>query len=367
MKIGMAYFEFGGNKGVARAAAELTTRIAAIGHDVHFHCAVLPNDVSASKIHFHKVRATNSFDAIGLATFALSGRASLMCGNYDVTHSHGNIVGADIITAHSCHKAGMKILRASQNAGAADRIRLFLEKKTYGERRHKKVLAVSEGVKRELMVEYNVPSSNIEVIPNGVDCERFTPQLRETVGRTLRDKLKFTSDDFLLIFVGNEFERKGLKHAIIAMSLLKKPNIKLLVIGNDNPTQYIAMATQWGLLNRIRFIGAVQNIEDYFAMSDAFIFPTLYEAFSLATLEAAASGVPLITTKVNGTEELIEEGINGFFIERHADDIAAKVVRLVDDAELRNRLGTNARISAECYSWDIITQRTIEVYEKVRR
>jgi UDP-glucose:(heptosyl)LPS alpha-1,3-glucosyltransferase len=110
----------------------------------------------------------------------------------------------------------------------------------------------------------------------------------------------------------------------------------------------------------------VPEIERYYAAADVFLLPTFYEAFSLATLEAAASGLPLVVTKVNGTEELIEDGRNGFFIERDGDDIAHRLRQLRDDHRLRTMLGDAARQSALRYAWDTIADQTLRVYEEVR-
>lgn len=373
MKIGMAYFEFGGNKGVARVASELTTRMAVRGHDVHFHCTTIPDDVSATKIRFHKVQAMNSFNIFGLLSFAWLAKKSLLQNNYDITHSHGNIIGSDVITAHSCHKAGLEVARnisrnakSQSNTGVADRLRLFLEAKNYGERRFKRIIAVSQGVKRELVDHYKLSDTDISVIPNGVDLLKFNPNLRNAVGQGLRETLEIGHDEFVLIFVANEFERKGLEFAIDALSLLQKVKVKLLVVGSDRQENYVQQAGRLGVIQQILFTGSVTNVSDYYAASDAFILPTFYEAFSLATLEAAASGLPLLATKVNGTEELVLDGYNGFFIDRNADSIAAQVRLLVEDKNLHSKLGTNARQSAEKYSWDTVTQKTLELYMQVQ-
>jgi glycosyltransferase involved in cell wall biosynthesis len=93
--------------------------------------------------------------------------------------------------------------------------------------------------------------------------------------------------------------------------------------------------------------------------------PTSYEAFPLAVLEAAASGLSVLATNVNGTEEFIRDGVNGFFILRDANDIAAKLLRVVDDATLRQALGASARVSTEQYSWDIVAQKTLALYKEI--
>lgn len=99
--------------------------------------------------------------------------------------------------------------------------------------------------------------------------------------------------------------------------------------------------------------------------SDTFVFPTAYEAFLLATLEAVASGLPILATKINWTEELIKEGYNGFFIKRDPKDIAEKINILIEDKQLRKIVSRNARKTAENYSWDKIAKKTLEVYQNI--
>jgi glycosyltransferase involved in cell wall biosynthesis len=372
MNIGMAFFEFGREKGTAHAAAELSLCLAEEGHDVHFHCIRYPKQSPHPRIHFKRVAAINSFSSFGIASFAFSGGRSLKRFSYDITHSHGNIVGSDVITAHSCHKAALSVARSyaqfeqDGNWGIADALRLFLERKNYAERRFKKVIAVSSGVKRELMEFYGLRESEVCIIPNGVDTERFHPALKRTSGLALRERLGIRPDEIVLIVVAHEYGRKGLAHCIDALSLLKNFPTRLLVVGNDRPEAYRAQARQRSVADRVVFCGMVSEIETYYAASDIFLLPTYYEAFSLATLEAAASGLPLLVTKVNGTEEFIREGVNGFFIQRDAEDIACHLARLVEDNQLRESLGAQARRSAETYSWEEIAHQTLRVYEEVR-
>jgi UDP-glucose:(heptosyl)LPS alpha-1,3-glucosyltransferase len=364
MNIGMAYFEFGGTKGVARAAAELAARIAERGHRVDFHCVQKLRDDSG--IRFQHVAALNSFSSFGIASFALMGKRSLRRYQYEVTHSHGNIVGADVVTAHSCHRAGMRVHRA-KSLGVADELRLYLERKNYGERRFKKVVAVAEGVKRELMVEYNLSADDVVVIPNGVDLDRFNPRLRETKRDGIRRQLGLRADDCVLLFVANEFERKGLRALISALPILKNESVHLVVLGGNRQMDYANKAIALGVMEYVHFCGEVSDIENYYAAADVFVLPTHYEAFSLATLEAAASGLPLVVTKVNGTEELMEDGVNGLLVARDPDDIADKLRPLSADIVLRKRLGMNARASAERYSWEHVADKTLGLYEQIRR
>ncbi len=364
MNIGMAHVAFGGAKGIARAAAELASGLASHGHNIDFHCVDAAS--SNSHIQFRKVRAFDSFNSLGILSFAFQGKRSLERFHYDVTHSHGGIIGSDVITAHSCHKAGMRVERSS-GFGIADRIRLHMERRNYGGRRFKKIIAVSEGVKRELAQEYGVPGGDVVVIPNGVNIDEFSPRLRENERASVRRRHGIAEDDIVLIFVANEFVRKGLEVAISGLALLRRANVKLLILGGDERIFFEEQARKLGVEKRVHFVGTVARVSEYYAASDLFILPTSYEAFSLASLEAAASGLPLIMTKVSGAEELIRNGENGVFVERDADDIAETLRRLVDDVTYRHSLGTNARATATQYSWDIIAQRTLSLYSEITK
>jgi UDP-glucose:(heptosyl)LPS alpha-1,3-glucosyltransferase len=374
MRIGIAHIEHSRRKGIERCAVELAERIAAEGHEVHFHCSQWKS-AEDSRVILHHVPTWNVLNSARIATYAISGQRSLREGKYDVTHSHGGLVGCDIVTAHSCHRAGMEIRRklkekaprTRKNWGVADRIRLMIEQKNYAEHRYKKVVAVSGGVKRELVEYYDLPDGDIVVIPNGVDLNEFSPANRLTFRDRIREQLQISPDAPVLIFVGNEFDRKGLSFIIGALPLVKIPELKLLVLGGDNRFPYLGLARKLGVDGQILFIGSVQEISQYYAASDLFVFPTFYEAFSLAVLEAAASGLPLLVTKVNGTEEFVVDGANGYFITRDPEDIAEKIQLLISDSEQLRTLGLNARRTAENYSWDIIAENTLRVYEEVIR
>lgn len=287
----------------------------------------------------------------------------------DIVHSNGaESLFCDVLTMHSCHAAWVdyyrrwslaKNIRALLNP--VNRVVTTIERKVV--KTAKTIISVSRGVKEEILRYYKVPENKIVIIPNGVDLGEFKPDKRKK--KKIRETYGIEDSEIVLMFSGHEFERKGLRFIIEALPMVRD-SIKLLVIGRDNPKQYIELAQRVGVLDKIVFIGFVPDITEYYAAADIFVFPTAYEAFSLATLEAAASGLPILATKVNGTEELIKEGYNGFFIRRDACDIADKINLLTNDDSLRGHMARNARKTAEKYSWDKIAKRYVEVYEEVK-
>jgi len=291
--------------------------------------------------------------------------------NPDIVHTHGEVPFGDVVTAQSCHKRAMAVGSRFEPGGTrftfgiADAVRLRNERLLYKQGKCRRVIAVSDGVRKELQEEYDVPSEKITVIPNGVDLDRFSP-LRIPVDRpSMRNELGIGAGAQVLLIVANEFRRKGVHLVIDALARLNDDNLRLVVAGSDDPSPYIAQAKQQGLGPQVQFTRGRISVERLYAAADLFVMPTFYEAFSLATLEAASSGLPLLVTRVHGTSELIVDGNNGYFIERDADDIAAKIRLSLNDQKRLEQMKQHARKSAEPFSWQKIVPQVLSVYGSV--
>jgi UDP-glucose:(heptosyl)LPS alpha-1,3-glucosyltransferase len=252
-----------------------------------------------------------------------------------------------------------------RNWGIADRLLLRLEETIFRKRRYRKIIAVADGVRRELMECYGVPEADVVVIPNGVDLAAFSPDVRAARREDSRRRLGLTEDDTAILFVGNEFERKGLKFALDAMALAKSSTQKLIIAGKDDPAPYRQYARRLGISPNVRFAGTSNDMPSMFAAADIFLLPTSYEAFSLALLEAAATGLPIITTRVNGAVELVRDRANAILVDQDSQEIAKAVRLLIETPELRTRFGHESRTAALQYSWDVVADRTVKVYESV--
>ena len=359
--------------GISRYVAEIAERVS-VNNEVHILSAWCDLSSPNFILHRYSIPRKPYFLQVVISFLKVSSLARKLYEkfNFDVIHS-SECEGTyqDIITAHSCVRGAYeKLKRNNLFIDAIRRVRPFVafgldvEKLIYTKRKYKKIIAVSEGVKNELIRYYRLPNEDIVVIPNGVDLEEFKPDLEKR--RKIREKHGIEENEIVLMFSGYEFKRKGLEYIIRALPDVKE-YVKLLVVGKDNQNPYKELASKLGVLDKIIFAGFVPDISEYYAASDIFVFPTAYEAFSLATLEAVASGLPILATKVNGTEELIKEGYNGFFIKREPKDIAEKINISVEDENLRKQMSRNARKTAEKYSWDEVAKRTLKVYEEVVR
>jgi glycosyltransferase involved in cell wall biosynthesis len=170
----------------------------------------------------------------------------------------------------------------------------------------------------------------------------------------------------LLIFAGGEWVRKGLDLAIRALPLIPDPSAKLFIAGDDPAKDTLqALADECQVTDRVVFGGFRKDVPLALASSDIFLFPSWYEAFSLATIEAAACGLPVVATSINGTEDFIQPGVTGEFVESDPKHIAKVIEPLVQDAGKRQEMGRNARkLVEQNYTWDRVTEQTENAYKE---
>ncbi len=189
---------------------------------------------------------------------------------------------------------------------------LRLEKLLLDDRRAERVIANSQMVKNEIVDFYNYRPDRIDVIRNGVPLKdyHFESAMREKT----RDELGLAADELAVLFVGSGWERKGLRYAIAAVESIKNRKLRLLVAGRGRQSDFP--------LGTTRFLGEVADLRPLYAAADIFILPTIYDPSSNASLEALASGLPVITTRANGFSEVMEDKIHGSIIDR-PDDVSA--------------------------------------------
>jgi UDP-glucose:(heptosyl)LPS alpha-1,3-glucosyltransferase len=102
-----------------------------------------------------------------------------------------------------------------------------------------------------------------------------------------------------------------------------------------------------------------------YAAGDALVLPTAYETFSLVTFEAAASGLPLLVSRVSGVEDLLQDGRNGWFIGRAGPDIARRLSELRSDPDLARSMAEQARLAATGYSWEAMAAGYVSIYSEL--
>jgi glycosyltransferase involved in cell wall biosynthesis len=296
--------------------------------------------------------------AIAYPWFLLAGTLITWGRRRGLLHTTGAIVlnRADLSTIHFCHHGArerMTLLRTSRasfpyrvNAWIAEVMSRLGERLCYRPSRTRRLVAVSAGLAQELREHVPAMAEATLVIPNGVDRAEFRPN-PETRAR-IRRELGFDTDDLVVAFVGSEWEGKGLRFLIEA--LRDAPGWRLLVIGRGDEPRYRQLAQKYAP-GRVHFMGETRNIADYYPAVDVFALPSVYESFSMSAHEAAASGLPVLITRVSGAEDLIDDGRDGWFIQRDAAMISDRLRRLTTDRGLLSRMGAAAREVTEPMDW----------------
>jgi UDP-glucose:(heptosyl)LPS alpha-1,3-glucosyltransferase len=321
-----------------------------------------------------QVRAPHRPSGFLSLTFALAARRRLRRLSVDVVHVQGaSAFRQDIVHAHSCHKAWFRTsLRELpwrsrhkwlKLLNPLHHVTIAIESIQYRPANHRKVVAISHTVARDLMQWYRVAPERIEVIYNGVNCELFTPENRETLRDHTRARLDIPSDRLCALFVANEFGRKGLSTALEAVAALGSDDVGLVVVGRDDPARYTRLARQLGISEHVTFAGAHGDLRPYYAAADVFVLPTRHDAFGLVITEAMAAGLPVIVTSEAGAAELITHGEDGYVLDdpRSADAFAACLQELLDEAR-RDEMGRKARATAERHSWAASCRQLLDLY-----
>jgi len=225
-----------------------------------------------------------------------------------------------------------------------------------------RLIAQTDDMKKSLSRLYR---RNIVVIPNGVELDKFTGISREES----RHQLRINDQEKILLFVGRLEPIKGVRYLVEAMSLIAQENkVRLLIVGDGGERQMLeTLAARLKLTASISFQGQVPHdtIPQYMAAGDIFILPSLSEGFPLTSLEAMASGLPIIATEVRGMPEIIAEGENGFLVPpRKPRKLAEKILLLLNNSELREKMARNNREKARQYSWENVAKKLDEVYTK---
>jgi len=377
MKIAYAMINCNRRDGSARAVNEVAERLAR-KHEVHLY-ARKAEDLDLSRIAWHRVPGVNWAEVIDFGSYYLEVNRRVRPGQFEIVHTIGcNTQRGNVVTIQNIQPAKKQILDRlghGEKVSPARRLTRWLylnatcaaEKRLYQKRVGKRAplfLPVSRGVASELQKHYDIGDAQVRIVPNAADTERFRP-LNAQVRQSWREQHRVPQKQFMAIFAGGEWARKGLDFAIQAMGLLKDVPLTLFVAGDDpDRARFMAMARDVGAEDRIIFGGFRTDMPKALAAADLFLFPSWYEAFSLATIEAAACGLPVVATFINGTEDFITPGVNGDFVEHDAHHVATVLRRLCSQPELLQTMGRNARRCVEeNYTWDRVAQMTEDAYK----
>lgn len=368
--------DVGGSGGMERHLEEVVMRLR---HDAELIVVAASMKLAETEgIRFIKIPVIPRPIPVKMIVFAILASLRLLFVRKDILHTTGAIVlnCADLSTVHFCHAGYMKEAGNTRskenkswlrrlNSAAATRIALWMERWCYRPNRTKRLIAVSGRVRRELLESFPYGGEQVMVVPNGVDIERFRPYDAKEK-KMLRRQYGLPEQDTVLLFMGGDWQRKGLHHVIEAFreTVQQRPTVRLAVVGKGEAAPYAAMLPP-ELKDRVQFFGKQSKPEEWFGLSDVFVFPTSYETFSLVVHEAAAAGLIIMTTQVGGVEDLIDEGIEGLYVEQSGNRIAHVLQRVLSDIESYRSCGANARRRVSVLTWDHTYTKLKQAYRLI--
>jgi UDP-glucose:(heptosyl)LPS alpha-1,3-glucosyltransferase len=370
MRIGLVCRHFLATKGgLEKYTLGLSEELARRGHEVHVFC----NSAGpVADVRIHHVSMFPFTSPGKNLSFALKASAAASASGVEVIQSMERIWTQDIFRASDGinpvqmqEKYPNPLWRAFKAAGPRRQVLSLLERRIFQKGGARRILTNSVLVKDQIMRHYRLPAKKITVIYNSVDTDRFNPAVKNACRRRVRDRFGIDPGQRLILFMGNDFQRKGLFLLIKAVASISDAGIKVLVAGSDAPGPYRRLAGQAGIADRILFIGHQPHPEALYGAADLFVLPTRYDAFANVCLEAMACGTPVITTRSNGAAEIIDNQNDGYVLKTwQAEELAARIRAALNDSGHRG-MGERAARQAATFTMDRYMQSILSLYEQV--
>lgn len=204
---------------------------------------------------------------------------------------------------------------------------------------------------------YGRQPASVTFIPNGVGEEFFIER-------------HYRCPPAALLFLGGWEWRKGTRYLVEGFSQIARdyPHVTLSLVGTGSSEEGIKSSFPAHLRDRLRIIPrvAAEELPSIYAQHDIFVFPSLFESMSLVVPEAMASGMPVVTTRACGMQDIVEDGVSGLLVPpRNPALLAKQIAALLNDPRLCERLGRAAQQKAREITWNCIARQTLAVYERL--
>ncbi len=361
-----------------RGGAETSTmgfaeHLARLGCDVHVLTTTdMPSTPALTIVH---VPTPRTFRSLRTRRFVERAQDYARAHDFDVVHGITPCPAADVYQPRggtvpemiqrnadirgSAIQRGLK--RIALTLSPKIRVQAALERKLLRRPDPPYVIAISDYVARQLDRHYGFNGERVRRIFNGVDADDTAAHDRAVHRHEVRRQFKIAADDYLLLCVAHNFKLKGVRQLIEAVAIVQSEkvgkwesgkgsldgppsfshlstfppshsNVRVLIVGRDDPAPYAALAARLAVSDRIVFAGSTQRIQRFFHAADVLVHPTFYDPCSRVVLEALASGLPVVTTRLNGAAECVTDAREGYVIDTPKDvtALADRIRRLAD-------------------------------------
>jgi len=235
---------------------------------------------------------------------------------------------------------------------------------------HRQFIAISQRVADDMRHHYPHVAERIHLIRNAVDPARFNPALLQEKRKTTRTHLKIDDETKVLLFMSNNYRLKGLHDLLDALpdviKATSKP-VQLLVVGRGDIRAYGKQIHRLGLKNNVQFIGSVSDPLDYYAVADALIHPSYYDAYGFVGLEAMACGLPVVISRNCGVSEIMQHEQGSILIDMPGpvSTLVSAITRVLDPVFREAARTTNRKI-AEQYPLEDNYRQIAALYQQFK-
>lgn len=297
---------------------------------------------------------------------------------FDIVHSHENTWHGNVQTVHVLPikhnifngKSRWKKAKAWLKVLTSPRLLTYLalERGRFSKRAHRHIIVTSPSLRGIFNAAYPNSGNALSIITPGVVNAGLAAN-NAAAKRSVKRLLGVPENSFTIAFVGNRYDIKGLPTLLLALQALPV-QVNLLVVGNaEQVGLYQAQAEKLGIGQRVRFLGAVNGVEQVYQAADCLAHPTLEDTFAMVVLEAMSYGLPVVVSreKYCGIAGLLTDRLNALILNepKNATALSQLLKSIVDNAELRTRLSYEALKFADGFAWTQIAREQEQIYLKI--
>ncbi|CAD7780153.1 MAG: D-inositol-3-phosphate glycosyltransferase [Candidatus Methanoperedenaceae archaeon GB50] len=355
--------------GVEENIINISQELMKRGHEVTVVTSDIPDRPKKEIIHGIKVMRTKPLFSIFKTPIMPNYKELLSTVDADIIHAHGTIPNVSDVAIFYAAKNNIPSVLTYHFDGNADSIigsffgefyNRFINRKVVS--KADKIIATSKSYAETSMV-LNDFLGKIEIIPNGVDLNRFNPEIE--VGN-IREKYNLPNGNIVL-YVGRFVKYKGVEYLIRAMKYVEHGT--LVIAGKGKLERRLKQIVRDEKLKNVKFLGYVpdEDLPKLYRVSDVYVLPSITrgENFGISALEAMACGIPVIASDLPGVNWLVRDYCGMKVKPKDVLGLSEKINELLSNDALRSEIGKNARKNAEEYNWEDISKKVMDVYEEV--
>ena len=370
--------------GISRVVHGLAQKLGERGNEVHvITCCEMgtkefekDKEVYIHRIHSYDVTPNNFVDWVLQLNFSLIEHSIKLInetGKFDIIHAHDWIVAfAARVLKHSYFTPLISTIHATEygrNCGIHDDTQRYINNIEWWMAFESwRIIVNSEYMKGEVKHVFKVPEDKIDIIPNGVDLDKF-----DGYEKDINFRRKYAKDnEKIIFFVGRLVNEKGV-HVLIdsVPKVLQYYNDAKFIIAGKGPQleDLKAKANYMGVSHKVHFTGYIKDEEllKIYKCADVAVFPSLYEPFGIVALEGMVANVPVVVSDTGGLSGIVEHGVDGMkSYTGNANSLADSILEILHNPEKAEKMKENALKKVySIYNWKVITDKTMEVYKNI--